>query len=201
LRIASANFGHSELTPKARINNTETPSRGGTRGRKRSTMKIEIHDNPGPREMQDQFEERERRAIIASGRRAIRATYDDAGNCTTCGEAGRCPGYHAAEPERIPLRHANAAEVIAGRTEAAGYRLQTAAGTETTDPGQAARVIAIDAQGDAAAIFPARPPARAFVTRGKTVHFVGRGATLARVTIRQQELFGRPAAPGQLVFA
>jgi len=163
-------------------------------------MKIEIHDNPSPQDMQDQFEERERRAIIARGQKPIPATFDAAGNCTTCGEAGRCPGYHAADPDPIPLRHANAAEVIAGRTEAAGYRLQTARGTETTDPGEAARVIALDAQGDAAAIFPTRQPRpRAYVTRGKTVHFIGQGATLKRETIRQQEFFRRDAAPGQMV--
>lgn len=30
------------------------------------------------------------------------AEYDEAGNCTTCGEAGRCPGRHALteHPER-----------------------------------------------------------------------------------------------------
>ena len=27
--------------------------------------------------------------------KTISATYDAAGNCTICGEAGRCPGYHA----------------------------------------------------------------------------------------------------------
>ncbi len=156
-------------------------------------MKIEIHDSPSPQELNDQFEERERQAIVRSGRRAIRATFDDAGNCTTCGEAGRCPGYHAADPDRIPLRNANAAEVIAGRTEAAGYRLQTARGEETTDPGEAVRVIALDAHGDAAAIFPTRRPAMAYVARGNAVHFSSRGATLRKETIRQQELFGRIA--------
>ena len=24
----------------------------------------------------------------------VRATYDKAGNCTRCGECGRCPGWH-----------------------------------------------------------------------------------------------------------
>ena len=34
--------------------------------------------------------------------RLFRAESDKAGNCTTCGEAGRCPGVHA-EQERIKV--------------------------------------------------------------------------------------------------
>lgn len=37
-----------------------------------------------------------RRAILGAGLIPVRATYDDGGNCTVCGEAGRCVGYHAA---------------------------------------------------------------------------------------------------------
>lgn len=40
-----------------------------------------------------------RRSILADGGRPRRAIYDVAGNCTTCGEAGRCPGYHAEPTE------------------------------------------------------------------------------------------------------
>lgn len=36
------------------------------------------------------------RELRRAGERAVRARYDAAGNCTVCGEAGRCPGYHAA---------------------------------------------------------------------------------------------------------
>lgn len=35
-----------------------------------------------------------RRRIVATGLEPIKAEYDTAGNCRTCGEAGRCPGYH-----------------------------------------------------------------------------------------------------------
>lgn len=34
------------------------------------------------------------RAITRHGLQPIRAQYDTAGNCTICGEAGRCPGWH-----------------------------------------------------------------------------------------------------------
>lgn len=47
-------------------------------------------------------EGRTRAQFVAQLRRALRAarvpygnaTYDDAGNCRVCGEAGRCPGAH-----------------------------------------------------------------------------------------------------------
>ena len=36
-----------------------------------------------------------RRALSVAGLRPRKVTYDAGGNCLTCGEAGRCPGYHA----------------------------------------------------------------------------------------------------------
>jgi hypothetical protein len=40
------------------------------------------------------FERHVYRVLKQSGQVPIRAKYDDAGNCTVCGEAGRCPGWH-----------------------------------------------------------------------------------------------------------
>jgi hypothetical protein len=48
------------------------------------------------------FEEAKRAEIVANGIKPVRATYDTAGNCTICGEAGRCPGWHASK--EVPLR-------------------------------------------------------------------------------------------------
>jgi len=36
-----------------------------------------------------------RTAIETAGYRAVSPKEDKAGNCVVCGEAGRCPGYHA----------------------------------------------------------------------------------------------------------
>ena len=38
-----------------------------------------------------------RRAFLKAGYTPIRAQYNPAGDCLTCGECGRCPGYHAAQ--------------------------------------------------------------------------------------------------------
>lgn len=35
-----------------------------------------------------------RRELRKHGHKTVRATYGDAGNCTICGECGRCPGHH-----------------------------------------------------------------------------------------------------------
>jgi hypothetical protein len=35
-----------------------------------------------------------RSCLVAAGRVPIMASYDAAGNCTLCGEAGRCSGWH-----------------------------------------------------------------------------------------------------------
>jgi hypothetical protein len=40
------------------------------------------------------------RALRRIGLDPIRATWDEAGNCTVCGEAGRCPGWHTPEKGR-----------------------------------------------------------------------------------------------------
>lgn len=44
-----------------------------------------------------QFEAEARRALVRAGLVPVRAIEDASGNCTTCGEAGRCPGWHAQE--------------------------------------------------------------------------------------------------------
>jgi hypothetical protein len=41
------------------------------------------------------FELQSKQRIIKAGLLPIRADYDSTGNCTTCGESGRCPGWHA----------------------------------------------------------------------------------------------------------
>lgn len=41
-----------------------------------------------------------REAIRRAGHTPVPAKFDAAGNCLTCGEAGRCPKYHAAP--RLP---------------------------------------------------------------------------------------------------
>lgn len=38
----------------------------------------------------------EKRRISREGKTPIKATYDKAGDCVFCGEAGRCPGWHTA---------------------------------------------------------------------------------------------------------
>ncbi len=40
-----------------------------------------------------------RRELRRMGYKTARASYDEAGNCTICGEAGRCPGHHIARGE------------------------------------------------------------------------------------------------------
>ncbi|MCU0601603.1 MAG: hypothetical protein MUC33_02920 [Desulfobacterales bacterium] len=42
----------------------------------------------------DEFQRRVHRAIREAGHKPVRAQYNQAGNCTICGEAGRCPGWH-----------------------------------------------------------------------------------------------------------
>ena len=50
--------------------------------------------------------------ILANGLQPVRAKCDEQGNCTTCGEAGRCPGWHPANEtnetasERFELQRA-----------------------------------------------------------------------------------------------
>jgi hypothetical protein len=40
------------------------------------------------------FFRRNYQAIKRAGYQPVKATYDRAGNCEICGEAGRCPGWH-----------------------------------------------------------------------------------------------------------
>ena len=40
--------------------------------------------------------------ILANGLKPVRAECDAQGNCTTCGEAGRCPGWHPAPASTMP---------------------------------------------------------------------------------------------------
>jgi len=44
-----------------------------------------------------------RASIKRQGMQPIRAIDDRAGNCIFCGEAGRCPGYHALEDVRVAM--------------------------------------------------------------------------------------------------
>ena len=48
------------------------------------------------------FFEFQRRAILRQGYIPIPARWDEAGNCTVCGESGRCPGWHRGEQATIP---------------------------------------------------------------------------------------------------
>ena len=49
------------------------------------------------------YEQAERRRLIKAGYVPIRAKYDTAGNCLTCGECGRCPGYHPMNGKGDPI--------------------------------------------------------------------------------------------------
>jgi len=95
----------------------------------------------------------------------------------------------------IALCHANAADVLAGNTPAAGYELHDRHGRPTTDPGKAYRVYALDAAGAVLGIFPARPAPTAFLsTAGAVSCYQWRGASSSKRTIRQQE-FTLPTGP------
>ncbi len=61
-----------------------------------------------PGRTRQQFAEAVRKLLVKSGERAIKANYDSAGNCFTCGEAGRCPGYHTESEERAAADRARA---------------------------------------------------------------------------------------------
>ncbi len=52
------------------------------------------------------FQEAHRAALVAAGERAIPAQYDNRGDCFTCGECGRCPGYHTEAEERASSERA-----------------------------------------------------------------------------------------------
>jgi hypothetical protein len=45
------------------------------------------------------FKAQMKREIAAEGLTPIRAVFDAAGNCTVCGDSGRCPGWHAQDPD------------------------------------------------------------------------------------------------------
>ena len=45
-----------------------------------------------------QYKSKVKRQLIAQGFSPLKAIYDAGGNCTTCGEAGRCPGWHTEPP-------------------------------------------------------------------------------------------------------
>ena len=47
-----------------------------------------------PNRTRHQWNQAMKRKIIRHGFIPIQATYDKAGNCTICYEAGECPGYH-----------------------------------------------------------------------------------------------------------
>jgi transcription elongation factor Elf1 len=44
---------------------------------------------------QKQYYAKVKREINRAGLKPIKAQWDEAGNCVYCGEAGRCPGWHA----------------------------------------------------------------------------------------------------------
>lgn len=48
-----------------------------------------------------QYRAHVRKTIIRAGYTPVAATYDQAGNCLTCGECGRCPGWHTTEEGRL----------------------------------------------------------------------------------------------------
>jgi hypothetical protein len=35
--------------------------------------------------------------LVEAGYEPVKAVFDEAGNCTVCGECGRCPGWHLKE--------------------------------------------------------------------------------------------------------
>ncbi len=43
------------------------------------------------------FRAHARSVVMAATGSAVRAEYDEAGNCIFCGEAGRCPGWHTVD--------------------------------------------------------------------------------------------------------
>jgi len=45
------------------------------------------------------YYQRNYRVLRQAGIKPIRARLDTAGNCTICGEAGRCPGWHTPEEQ------------------------------------------------------------------------------------------------------
>ena len=45
------------------------------------------------------FTQQVRRTFLKAGYRPFKAVYDKAGNCVSCGESGRCPGWHIKEGE------------------------------------------------------------------------------------------------------
>jgi hypothetical protein len=50
---------------------------------------------------QAKYYESQRMALVSAGVQPIKAEFDCAGNCTTCGEAGRCPGWHAPRDAKL----------------------------------------------------------------------------------------------------
>lgn len=46
---------------------------------------------------QKQYQDAIRRMILKAGKIAFKAIEDGEGNCLTCGESGRCPGWHTNE--------------------------------------------------------------------------------------------------------
>lgn len=52
-----------------------------------------------------QYKNMVRRAMLRAGLKPVAAIYDEAGNCTVCGEAGRCPGWHDKDGRSCALSH------------------------------------------------------------------------------------------------
>jgi hypothetical protein len=70
-----------------------------------------------------------KRALVNLGVRPVRATYDPAGNCKICGEAGRCGGWHtpgeasAAQQARAEFERAPTFRVLHSRPGFTAIRL------------------------------------------------------------------------------
>lgn len=54
------------------------------------------------------FEDAQRAAIESRGLTPIRAQYDNRGDCFTCHESGRCPGWHTPDEEQAAKEKARA---------------------------------------------------------------------------------------------
>ena len=73
-----------------------------------------------------------KRALVNLGVQPVAASYDRAGNCTTCGEAGRCGGWHTPEEAR-EAQQARAASLQAAILDRSAAPLPTGAGDMTAD--------------------------------------------------------------------
>lgn len=98
-------------------------------------------------------------------------------------------------PHEIPIAHANAAEVLAGRTTARGYELKDKNGKKTDDPGKACRMFALDRAGKVLKVFNLRPETPLVkVTKNRIIH----ESAGIKTTFTNQDILTAPIG-GQLV--